>query len=363
MGIVNGTTNYILTQMAASGASYQEALSEAQSLAYAEREGTVNVEGLDAAAKAAILANVAFGAKDGAGDVYREGISALNLQDLGGQAAGLRHQAAGSGEAGPDGSLGVRVHPAMVPKDHPLAAVRDSFNAVFVEGDAVGELMLFGRGAGGLPTASAVIGDLVDAAHNLTVKESPASWSSTRWPSARSTTFAAPITSACSWLTVPVCSQPSRASSAATTCPSGPWSRTRPSRRLPSRRGLEALTSATPARPTWCSSPTRLTNATCKLACTSYAVSRPSGVSAGWSGSSAVEPRPYLAGSYRGTPRLPSRQRVHPCRKPARGRHAIDLGTQAVGPCRSSYLAETRRRQPHWVLQGPGDDSGHLQGS
>ena len=171
MGIVNGTTNYILTQMAASGASYQEALSEAQSLGYAERDPTADVEGFDAAAKAAILANVAFGAKVVAGDVYREGISALNLQDF--EAAkrlGFAIRLLAVVEAGPDGSLGVRVHPAMVPEDHPLAAVRDSFNAVFVEGDAVGQLMLFGRGAGGLPTASAVIGDLVDAAHNLTVK-------------------------------------------------------------------------------------------------------------------------------------------------------------------------------------------------
>ena len=171
MGIVNGTTNYILTRMAASGASYQEALSEAQSLGYAERDPTADVEGFDAAAKAAILANVAFGAKVVAGDVYREGISALNLQDF--EAArrlGFAIRLLAVVEAGPDGTLGVRVHPAMVPQDHPLAAVRDSFNAVFIEGEAVGQLMLFGRGAGGSPTASAVIGDLVDAAHNLTVK-------------------------------------------------------------------------------------------------------------------------------------------------------------------------------------------------
>ena len=171
MGIVNGTTNYILTRMAASGASYQEALTEAQSLGYAERDPTADVEGFDAAAKAAILANVAFGAKVVAGDVYREGISGLNVQDF--EAArrlGFAIRLLAVVEAGPGGTLGVRVHPAMVPQDHPLASVRDSFNAVFVEGDAVGQLMLVGRGAGGLPTASAVLGDLVDAAHNLTVK-------------------------------------------------------------------------------------------------------------------------------------------------------------------------------------------------
>jgi homoserine dehydrogenase len=154
MGIVNGTTNYILTRMAAAGATYQDALSEAQSLGYAERDPTADVEGFDAAAKAAILANVAFGAKVVAGDVYREGISALSLQDF--EAAkrlGFAIRLLAVVEAGPDGALGVRVHPAMVPQDHPLAAVSGSFNAVFVEGEAVGQLMLFGRGAGGLPCA------------------------------------------------------------------------------------------------------------------------------------------------------------------------------------------------------------------
>jgi len=171
IGIVNGTTNYILTRMSSSGASYQEALAEAQSLGYAERDPTADVEGYDAAAKAAILANVAFGAKVVAGDVYREGISEINAQDI--EAAGrlgFAIKLLAIIEAGPDGALAVRVHPAMVPQAHPLASVRDSFNAVFVEGDSVGQLMLLGRGAGGPPTASAVLGDLVDAAHNLTVK-------------------------------------------------------------------------------------------------------------------------------------------------------------------------------------------------
>jgi homoserine dehydrogenase len=171
MGIVNGTTNFILSRMAASGASYQEALAEAQGLGYAERDPTADVEGFDAAAKAAILANVAFGAKVVAGDVYREGISGISGQDI--EAAnrlGFAIKLLAVVDAGPDGALGVRVHPAMVPHAHPLASVRDSFNAVFVEGEAVGQLMLLGRGAGGLPTASAVLGDLVDAAHNLTVR-------------------------------------------------------------------------------------------------------------------------------------------------------------------------------------------------
>ena len=125
MGIVNGTTNYILTRMAASGASYQEALAEAQSLGFAERDPTADVEGYDAAAKAAILANVAFGAKVVAGDVYREGISHVTGQDI--EAArrlGFVIKLLAVVEAGADGALGVRVHPAMVPQDHPLASVQ-----------------------------------------------------------------------------------------------------------------------------------------------------------------------------------------------------------------------------------------------
>ncbi|HEY3811566.1 MAG TPA: homoserine dehydrogenase, partial [Acidimicrobiales bacterium] len=175
MGIVNGTTNFILSRMSGSSTSYHDALAEAQSLGYAERDPTADVEGYDAAAKAAILANVAFGARVVAGDVYREGISAVTAADISaahqlGYAVKLLAVIEHS-DAEVDGapeSVAVRVHPAMIPLTHPLAAVRDSFNAVFVEGDAVGELMFLGRGAGGKPTASAVLGDLLDAAHNLT---------------------------------------------------------------------------------------------------------------------------------------------------------------------------------------------------
>ena len=173
MGIVNGTTNYILTQMTERGASYAEALSEAQSLGYAERDPTADVEGFDAGAKAAIIATVAFGAVVVAGDVYHEGISRVTLDDIE-MARRLGYavkaiavaERTGSGNA-EGGEVAVRVHPAMVPVQHPLASVRDSFNAVFVQGGAVGELMFYGRGAGGRPTAGAVLGDLVDAAVNL----------------------------------------------------------------------------------------------------------------------------------------------------------------------------------------------------
>jgi homoserine dehydrogenase len=177
MGIVNGTTNFILSRMSESATSYHDALAEAQSLGYAERDPTADVEGYDAAAKAAILANVAFGARVVAGDVYREGISAITAADITAARrlgfavkllAVIDHTGGGNGDGDVAESVAVRVHPAMVPLTHPLAAVRDSFNAVFVEGDAIGELMLLGRGAGGMPTASAVLGDLLDAAHNLT---------------------------------------------------------------------------------------------------------------------------------------------------------------------------------------------------
>ena len=164
MGIVNGTTNYILTRMTDAGASFADALAEAQRLGFAETDPTADVEGYDAAAKAAIIA---FGARVVAGDVYREGITEITLDDIA-SARDLGYVVKLLAVAEElDGQVAVRVHPAMVPERHPLAAVRDSFNAVFIEGDAVGELMLYGRGAGGGPTASAVLGDLVDAAKNL----------------------------------------------------------------------------------------------------------------------------------------------------------------------------------------------------
>jgi homoserine dehydrogenase len=170
MGIVNGTTNYILTRMTEAGASYADALSEAQSLGYAERDPTADVEGYDAAAKAAIIASIAFGVRVVAGDVTNEGIAHITRADIDYAAKMgyvIKLLAIAERRDGPGGGeVGVRVHPAMVPAEHPLASVRDSFNAVFVEGAAVGELMFYGRGAGGFPTATAVLGDLIDAAVN-----------------------------------------------------------------------------------------------------------------------------------------------------------------------------------------------------
>jgi homoserine dehydrogenase len=170
MGIVNGTTNYILTRMTEAGASYADALSEAQSLGYAERDPTADVEGYDAAAKAAIIASIAFGVRVVAGDVTNEGIAHITRADIDYAAKMgyvIKLLAIAEQRGGSEGDeVGVRVHPAMVPAEHPLASVRDSFNAVFVEGAAVGDLMFYGRGAGGFPTASAVLGDLIDAAVN-----------------------------------------------------------------------------------------------------------------------------------------------------------------------------------------------------
>lgn len=170
LGIVNGTTNYILTKMTEQGVAYAEALAEAQDLGYAERDPTADVEGFDAGAKAAIIATIAFGAKVVAGDVYHEGISKITPADIEvarrlGYVVKLLAIAELDDETG---EIAVRVHPAMVPVHHPLASVRESFNAVFVEGAAVGQLMFYGRGAGGMPTASAVLGDVIDAAVNLT---------------------------------------------------------------------------------------------------------------------------------------------------------------------------------------------------
>ena len=168
IGIVNGTTNFILTKMTEQGAAYGEALAEAQRLGFAERDPTADVEGFDAGAKAAIIATIAFGAKVVAGDVYHEGISHITVADIDvARRLGYTVKLLAIAEVDRSGEIAVRVHPAMVPATHPLASVRESFNAVFVEGGAVGSLMFYGRGAGGMPTASAVLGDVIDAALNL----------------------------------------------------------------------------------------------------------------------------------------------------------------------------------------------------
>jgi homoserine dehydrogenase len=167
-GIVNGTTNFILTRMSEEGFGFDEALREAQRLGYAEADPTADVEGHDAAAKCAILASIAFNARVVGDDVYREGIARVTTEDIEfARRLGYVVKLLAIAELGDDERIAARVHPAMIPATHPLASVRDAFNAVFVEGPKVGELMFYGRGAGGDATATAVVGDLVTVARNL----------------------------------------------------------------------------------------------------------------------------------------------------------------------------------------------------
>jgi len=170
MGIVNGTTNFILSAMTADGSSYEMALKEATRLGYAEADPTADVDGFDAAAKAAILASIGFHTRVGAADVYREGIAEVTAADI--QAAGELNSVikllaicervqSGDGDA-----VSARVHPVMLPRTHPLAGVDGAYNAVYVEAESAGRLMFYGPGAGGAPTASAVLGDVVAVARN-----------------------------------------------------------------------------------------------------------------------------------------------------------------------------------------------------
>ncbi|MQA08124.1 MAG: homoserine dehydrogenase [Pseudonocardiaceae bacterium] len=171
MGIVNGTTNYILSAMDSTGAGYSETLEEASRLGYAEADPTADVDGFDAASKAAILASLAFHTRVSAADVHREGISEVSSSDIAAAKAldrtvkllaiCERVNGAEGGEA-----VSVRVHPVMLPRRHPLSSVDGAFNAVYVEAEAAGQLMFYGQGAGGAPTASAVLGDLIAVARN-----------------------------------------------------------------------------------------------------------------------------------------------------------------------------------------------------
>ena len=170
LGIVNGTTNFILDRMDTAGTGFAEALEEAQALGYAEADPTADVEGFDAAAKAAILASLAFHTRVTAGDVHREGIAEVTASDVASareMGCVVKLLAICALEEGPDGpAVSARVHPAMIPRSHPLASVREAYNAVFVESQAAGQLMFYGPGAGGAPTASAVLGDLVTVARH-----------------------------------------------------------------------------------------------------------------------------------------------------------------------------------------------------
>ena len=168
LGIVNGTTNYVLDQMHSTGAGFDDAVEQAQALGYAEADPTADVEGFDAAAKAAILASLAFHTRVPLERVHREGVTGVTAADVAAARASdtvVKLLAICERTTDPDG-VSVRVHPTMIPRDHPLASVRGAFNAVFVEAAAAGPLMFYGQGAGGAPTASAVLGDLVSAARH-----------------------------------------------------------------------------------------------------------------------------------------------------------------------------------------------------
>ena len=162
MGIVNGTTNYILTKMAEEGRDFNDVLKEAQSLGYAEADPTADIEGHDAAAKAALLASLAFHSTVTIDEVYCEGITGITIDDVNAaKAMGSVIKLLAIAELTVKDEISVRVHPVMLPNSHPLASVRNAFNAVYVESESAGQLMFYGRGAGGAPTASAILGDLV----------------------------------------------------------------------------------------------------------------------------------------------------------------------------------------------------------
>jgi len=181
LGIVNGTTNYVLDKMDSTGAGFTDSVEQAQELGYAEADPTADVEGFDAAAKAAILASLAFHTRVAAKDVYREGITDVTVADINAaremdcvvkllaiceRIKGTQH---GDDSVGASAGISVRVHPAMIPRTHPLAGVREAFNAVFVEAESAGSLMFYGQGAGGDPTASAILGDVVAVARHKVV--------------------------------------------------------------------------------------------------------------------------------------------------------------------------------------------------
>ncbi|HZK44301.1 MAG TPA: homoserine dehydrogenase [Syntrophomonadaceae bacterium] len=168
IGILNGTTNYILTKMTNEGLDFNDVLKEAQELGYAESDPSSDVDGLDAARKIAILSSIVFNSRVTLDDVYVEGITSITADDIkyAGE-LGYVIKLLAIAKADDNGLIQTRVHPAFIPTDHPLATVNDVFNAVFVRGDAVGEIMHYGRGAGKMPTASAVVGDIIDIGRNM----------------------------------------------------------------------------------------------------------------------------------------------------------------------------------------------------
>jgi len=170
MGILNGTTNYILSKMTHEGASYEDVLAEAQAKGYAEADPTADVDGIDAGYKISIIASIAFGKQVDPSKVFKEGIRRVSAEDMAyARTLGYRIKLLGICELAENGKVLVRVHPTLLPMDHPLASVDGVYNAVWVHGDFVGDVMFSGRGAGGDATASAVMGDLLDVARNMKI--------------------------------------------------------------------------------------------------------------------------------------------------------------------------------------------------
>ncbi len=366
-GIVNGTTNYMLTRMSDEGLGYPEALSEAQALGYAEADPTADVEGFDSAAKAAILAGVAFDADVVASDVHREGISGLQRSDiefahrLGYEVKLLAIvERVSSPDPGRPG-VAVRVHPAMVRKDHPLSSIRGPFNAVFVEGDAVGELMVYGRGAGGKPTASAVLGDVIDAAHHL--REGSRGRSSLRHPA-----DLRPISELHSqyYLTLDVADRPGVLAAVASVF----------GEHRVSIRSMEQVGLAGEARLVFITHTALEADlqATLGELASLEAVERhreraegdrrrgiavPGKVGA--QGERRGSP-PAVARRHRGVPGIPPGRRVDARRDPARGRNSSAPCPPPLRTCQCGGVAEDRGGQPDGILQGPRHDRGHLPG-
>ena len=361
MGIVNGTTNYILTKMEEEGESYDDVLREAQELGLAERDPTADVEGHDAAAKAAILASLAFGSDVVDGDVHREGITGISAADVA-YAGKLGYSVkllavAELVNGGPE--ISVRVHPAMVPKTHPLASVRGAFNAVFVEGAVSGELMLYGRGAGGGPTASAMLGDLVDASRNL-LAGAPA-------PAPKRTSATVRDQNdmrAAFYLSMDVADRPGVLAAVAKIFGDHDVS----------IRSMEQVGMAAEARLIFLTHSAREGDllATIDELRQHQAVDRVSGVLA----SSVRTTRPVppvaatgavrdgrLARRHRGIPRLPPGHGEDPGGHAARGGDAVASGPTALGASRRRGVAQGGGGQPDGQLQGPGHDDGHVHGA
>jgi homoserine dehydrogenase len=330
------------------GRDYADVLADAQRLGYAEADPTADVGGHDAAAKCAILASLAFDTAVHGVDVFREGIERVTAADIR-VADRLGYVIKLVGIASEvDDRIGVRVHPVFLPKAHPLASVREAFNAVYVEAEAAGELMFYGRGAGALPTASAVVGDVIDVAATCC-----------RPPAARASRPTAPSRSG-RWGGADPVLRPARRRR-----PAPGARRRRPHLRRPRRLDRPGLAGGARRLGSWCSSPTVPAKATCRP---------PSRRSPPWAGCAASpaccgsrrrssrRERTRLAGDHRGVPRPDAGHDDTPGGDPARGRDPADRLRAAVRADRLRGAPEVRRLQPDRVLQGPGHDDGDHEG-